>query len=238
MFGGGYLTFVDSDDWIDEDHLASMVTYISSYDWVMVGMRYVNNDNEEQETKTVPIKTIAKGSKDLDEICPTLPQFCWVTNKLYNSALIQRNKLSFMEESHIHEDRIFNLNYLQFINSLVMLPSATYNYLVNPLSLSHKKYCNPEMFIFSSEKMNCVLQKKILGERMSEYTAKFMCRFYIHTFGCCIIYPRRQISFKERYNVIKRLFNSLSKLKLAKCYRNKLIKWMLSDLWYYAKRLI
>lgn len=235
---GGYLTFVDSDDWVEENHVTTMAAYISDYDWVMLGMKYINSDNSVQDVKNVSATITVSGYNELDSVCPKLPQFCWVTNKLYKSDLIRLHKLTFMEESHIHEDRIFNLNYLQYINSLVMLPEVTYNYLVNPSSLSHKKYCNPEMFIFSAERMNLILQKKTLGKIMSEYVAKFMCRFYIHTFGCCIIYPRNQISFTHRHNVMKHLLKSLLKSELVKGYHGKLMKWMLCDLWYYVRRIV
>lgn len=235
---GRYLTFIDSDDWIDNTHLNTLIKDTISFDWIMVGMKFVDIHENIKEIREVKENVLAKSNDRIDSICNKLPQFCWVTNKLYKSSLIKKHNLSFIERSHIHEDRIFNLNYLQYVNSLIMFSGATYNYYVeNSTSLTHS-YVYPNMFLISAEEFDKILRNKRLGYNMSIYTARFCIRFYIHAIGLCIVSPFTKLSLLKRSSLFMVTFKSLFSSYAIHQYKLRVVKWGMKDFYVYARKFL
>lgn len=237
MIRGGYLTFVDSDDWIAPAHLQNFMSKADGYDWVMQGMKYIDEKGQVQQVRGVSKEISAVSTLEMDKITTSLPQFCWITNKLYKSSLVKGHCLRFLKESHIHEDRIFNLEYMQYASSMVMLSTSTYNYAYNPNSLTRHKYVNPYMFLYTANAFDHILGKHKLGLTTRTYTASFCFRFYIHTIGCCLIYPLGVFPLKKRvvlfYKTLKTLFVSATLHE----FKFKIPKWLIYDILYFIRRL-
>lgn len=234
---GGYLTFVDSDDWIDDRHIQNFLDNVDGYDWVMVGMKFVDAYGCIKEVRGVE-KTISVHSfVEADFVCGVLPQFCWVTNKLYKTSIVKETNLSFMTESHIHEDRIFNLNYLQYVQSLSMFPESTYNYVENPNSLTHS-YVSPNMFLPTADEFDRILRNRVLGINMSIYTGKFCIRFYILALGLCLVSPLSKLSLLQRWLLFGRAMKSMLLSYTVRRYKLKAVGWMLAELGAYAKKFL
>ena len=235
---GKHLMFVDSDDWIDNIHLDTLMKGTISFDWIMIGMKFVDIYENIKDVREIEENILAKGYEKIDSICNKLPQFCWVTNKLYKSSLIREHGLSFIEKSHLHEDRIFNLHYLQYVNSLIMFSGATYNYHVeNSASLTHSYVC-PDMFLITAEEFDNILRCGKLGNNMSSYTVRFCIRFYIHTIGLCIVSPIIKLSLLKRTSLLASTLKSLLSSYAIHQYKLRVVKWGIEDFYIYTRKIL
>jgi glycosyltransferase involved in cell wall biosynthesis len=235
---GKYLTFIDSDDWIETVHLELLINHMETRDWVMVWIKNVT-DGKIRELKGIPKIYNADTVQAVDEICSCIPQFGYVTNKLYRSSLIRENRILFAEDTHIHEDRIFNITYVQYVKSFIMLPNVSYNYMDdNGDSITHIKYNPPHLYVKTAERMNSLILNANLGTRMQKGVARVMFNHYVHALGCCMIYPPSKMSLSDRSNSVKKIYHSMKRSVIPQRFRMKSITWLFQDLLYYTKRLV
>lgn len=129
---GEYVTFVDADDYLEQDdaYEKMMAFYKENFDLVMCGttqskkiekdMFFIKNDN----LNYLFDKNYYRG---------------FVANKIYKSIIIQKNNILFDEEIAILEDLLFNYQYMLNCNKTVYLKEKLYHYSINVDSALHKK---------------------------------------------------------------------------------------------------
>lgn len=134
---GDYVTFMDSDDFIDSDLLERVNASLreNRADCVIFGIReeYFNKNNELSkvyELKYGEEKRISSQNEVRRELIrleeKTFLGYAW--NKFYKSDIISENNLSF-EKVTLIEDIIFNLRFFESISSLNVLNIAPYHYM-------------------------------------------------------------------------------------------------------------
>lgn len=142
---GKYVTFVDSDDWIDKDYILNMVNIIidKNCDLVICNNKEVYITKE--EIKYIDRKLDFKGKINIcEKLEPNLfinglVHPCW--GKLYRMDLIKNNNLNFTNIK-LSEDTVFNLQYLKLCKLIYMLEDSLYFYAHydNHCSITSKAY--------------------------------------------------------------------------------------------------
>lgn len=146
---GDYVTFLDSDDFLDKDFIEALVEAIkntgtdvckSGFKRVDINgnlfheIKYEDEIFEESEAKTQFLPRLIGSSpekKDSIEmaVCATL----------YNANVIRMYGLKFPSERKlISEDLVFNIDYMQYANGACTISKLGYNYRFNTNSLSTK----------------------------------------------------------------------------------------------------
>lgn len=134
---GDYVTFTDSDDYIDSDMLESVVASLNenAADSVIFGVKeeYFNKDNvlsKTYELKYGEEKRISSADDLRHELIKleekTFLGYVW--NKFYKVDIIKKNNLSF-EKVTLIEDIIFNLRFFENAASLNILNTTPYHYM-------------------------------------------------------------------------------------------------------------
>ena len=143
---GEYLTFVDSDDWIDKEMLYDMYKYANntSVDIVMCTYirefrnhskikrldidceykQYVGTELENLHRKLVgPIKQEIGNPEYLDAL--SIP-----VAKLYKVDLLKKNNLKFIDINIIGtgEDSLFNIHVFKYVNNCILINKDYYHY--------------------------------------------------------------------------------------------------------------
>lgn len=131
---GKYISFIDSDDWIDLDFCEKLYSSAEKYsaDIAVGGIiracrfkrKYFLRFEEE------------KVSLDLQEkfdICD-VPERCYVWNKIYRLDKLRETNLRFLE-GRVFEDIIFTPRVLYSLGKLVTVPNVYYYYWENPNSI-------------------------------------------------------------------------------------------------------
>lgn len=154
---GDYIYFIDSDDWIELNMLATLVHELEQEqaDFVMCGFKkcaegrqpVIDHHTEQKQTfrgkeiiKQLFLPMVAQKSEVKEDY--TINMCVW-TN-LYKRDIIEKYCIRFLSErTYLSEDICFNLEYLLHTHCAVLLPDTLYCYRYNPNSLT-SRYKGPE----------------------------------------------------------------------------------------------
>lgn len=131
---GEYLTFVDSDDWIDLDLYTELMKSIeeSNADVAICGIKneYTNWISSEYRynykhgnciDSNMAIKLLSNYGKNNYRISPV------VWNKIYKASVVKNNNLNFLKNSY-WEDDIFSFQVFLYAKNVTIVPSVNYHY--------------------------------------------------------------------------------------------------------------
>ena len=228
---GEYVIFLDSDDWIDTNHIAKLIEAAKDNDADLVIHGYRKCTDEGNVIEQTPlIKTgvfenvindilmpmIAADDKNpIDEIFPVGACF-----KMFRLSVIRDNNIEFISEKKcISEDVIFNMDCIPLYKRAVVIDDYGYNYRTNPNSISqaYDPKRTGRMFVFYHEmydRLECDIRFTSCKEhRLSRcYIAK--CRVGIR------LIAKSNLSFKMKL------------LEIRKILSNEYTKKALKDLHY------
>ena len=160
MCSGEYVSFIDSDDFIDLDLFKSCEKYINKYDVDMIdwGINFVNNEGEDIriEMHSLPKNKLLSRKLIEEEILPQLIHLippkdtylgAWVTNKLFKREILNTYNIRFDCDIKLWEDGVFTIEYLKYCNNIVLLDKAYYFYRDTPHSLSTRYDANLHKYV-------------------------------------------------------------------------------------------
>ncbi len=155
---GDYVTFVDSDDWIDETHIENLYNALKLNDADVALGRHtrVTSDGVMVKKDFSLAEGLYKG-KDVFErillplIGPKPEDFrdvqisSSVAMNLYKMSIIRENQISFVSERLVvAEDTFFNIDFLFYANTAVCIEEYGYFYFQNANSICESY--NPKRF--------------------------------------------------------------------------------------------
>lgn len=128
---GAWISFIDSDDWIEKDAYFEIINSIQdkSVDLVIWGIKLVYKNFIKE--LIVPKQGFFNKKEDINELlirCDITDLLEGSCNKLYSSKLINELKLKYDTNISYLEDMYFNLKYLQKTKSIIGLANSYYNY--------------------------------------------------------------------------------------------------------------
>lgn len=139
---GEWITFVDSDDWLDSDFLAAF-QLDDDAEMSVTGLRYIRcPERVEMKTWNFEEKSIFL-SKDFEDIAKNnLLEYGTVCCKVYKKQVLDEYNIRFDKNISYHEDHLLLLQYLQHIDKVSMHRAVGYNYRItySGQSLSSKMH--------------------------------------------------------------------------------------------------
>lgn len=136
---GAYICFVDSDDYVDTDYVAVMMTAIekSGADIVIQGLKQI------KDNLILSTETFEEGVFDVSNLSEIqfdkIFYYCGPYCKLFKASVIRKQGISFPSDIEYGEDAVFYHTYLANCKVIHMLPDMSYNYrIANPGALSTK----------------------------------------------------------------------------------------------------
>lgn len=128
---GKYLTFVDSDDWLETDMYEKMFNAIveSNADIAVCDYNLIYNDRIDKKYSNLIDETInIKPSKYFLKYCccPKPNNYIWT--RLYKTDIVKNSCVRF-ENYKLGDDTLFNFKLLPYIKRAVNISSSLYNYL-------------------------------------------------------------------------------------------------------------
>lgn len=128
---GEYVTFIDSDDYIDDDYLATLICHAEGYDVVQNGFRRVNNQGNVLR-EVMPHPTYRLNS-------------AW--SRLYRRSFLTENNLAF-EVGQYYEDVLFSAKMWLSHPHIITIDYCGYNYRVNSSSITSKRHDTRYVFSY------------------------------------------------------------------------------------------
>jgi glycosyltransferase involved in cell wall biosynthesis len=178
---GAYISFIDSDDWIDERMIRILVNAMEQYDADMVGCAF------HQDTEDTRISRVSRTNRFIccdgyeqiviKVLCPTLGSDAvkkntdgkemTVCTNIYKKNILDNYQIAFVSERELlSEDLFFNISYMVHCNRVVYIPDMLYFYRYNPTSLSKKYRPNKvELLIKMTDTTLALLQQEGIQNR-------------------------------------------------------------------------
>ena len=130
---GEWVCFIDSDDLISANYLASLANKISS-DIEQIQISEINIWG--CEDKTIYVERFVEN--EVLKYVLKHPYMVYVWGKLYRTKILKEWGIEFNHELVIGEDFLFNIQYSKFVNKLSFTDSGAYFYRAQQSSLSRK----------------------------------------------------------------------------------------------------
>lgn len=132
---GEYISFVDADDYVDNDFYTVLMQHIGDLDCVQIGYKRVS----------------AQGKVLLEKLPKHFHQFTSPCMRLYRRELFEKYDLEF-PTGMIYEDVVFSLDFWATRPSYKMLSYTGYNYLANAYSTTATRNLVAKELLFSTLK--------------------------------------------------------------------------------------
>ena len=158
---GGWITFIDCDDWITPDYLKDFASQN-----LEPSTLYIIQADKVENGKIKPWPYlykvgICKLKAGNERIIDKLLVYGTPWGKFFNSAVVKENKILFDEQISNHEDTLFYFEYIRRIKNIRILSSRYYYRIESTGSLS-KNMAKYQDFLYSSsritDELNCLIQ--------------------------------------------------------------------------------
>lgn len=135
---GEYISFIDSDDWIDPDMIATLYRLIQTHHADLSTCGYIIEDENGSVIYNIKEKAIYTLNK-WDAIYSLFHDKYYkykgnLCDKLYNKSIIERQQLKFNEKIYYNEDRLFIFQYMNFCESIAYTTLPYYHYIMRSTS--------------------------------------------------------------------------------------------------------
>lgn len=150
---GEYISFVDADDYIDNDFYTYMLQNISNLDCVQIGYRRVTKE----------------GKILIEKLPKHFYQFTSPCMRLYRREVFSKHNLYF-PQGMIYEDVIFSLDFWATKPTYKMLSYTGYNYLANTQSTTAIRNLVAKELLFATLKEKRQQSKSIFHRLLILYT--------------------------------------------------------------------
>lgn len=208
---GRFTCFIDSDDWVDKDYLATLLeTMVTAEAQLSLCGIFGHADSHEAPivwTAPAQILDVSGGRADgLLKLNQSL-LFYGPTNKMYERQIIADRKIHFDTALTFGEDLAFNFQYLDFVARIAVSERPLYHYReANPESLSKKYYADKfeiDMRLF--EVIYAFFEKKGL---LTGAARRWLWTRYFWSLHDCLFlinHPQCNLGLRQKYNRVREI---------------------------------
>ena len=209
---GNYLTFVDSDDYIELNLLETVYKILvnKKIDYLKYSCKeeYVNDKEQIVYSKICQIKNsfFDRKIEIQNQIInmERIPLFGYLWNSFYKTDIIKENRILFDEKCTVNEDFVFNIKYISYIKNLYCIDFLGYHYMKRKNnSLSTKK--QDDYYVLHIMKINLLLELCNKFNNLTQENKEIIYWMYVRYIYSAI---ERNINNKE---YLKFLFNEIKK---------------------------
>lgn len=238
-----YVTFLDSDDYLEKDAVEKINNYINGSDIlvfpcnIVYKNKIIKNEFYDKEEKNIDkrefiLQSIEKG---FTKFYPKVLPVCVTFSKVYRKEFLIKNNIIFNTELKMFEDLIFNIYAFEKANQIDYIDYIFYNQISNNSSISNKtdysdyEKCFNEIKKFIGEDKiynNALDLRKVIS--FNYYINKYSKK-YILKLRNKYIYELNNINYNN-LNLYQKIFIFLIKHKLIYCAKIlDMIKWSIKN---------
>ena len=189
---GKYLCFVDSDDYVKENYVSSLIFSMNDHKLSVCNYKLFNGCIEEKNNRI--FKNGTKRSVEIMEKILDGKSFDgYVWNKMFSKSIINKNNIKFDSELSIWEDMIFVIDYLNYIDEVTFSQNEEYIYRINNESLSKGEKNKNRILVEEYKALKMIKEKNknlTLNYYANNLTYSILLKLYIN----------KKITKKEYFN--------------------------------------
>jgi len=166
--GGEYISFVDSDDWVDKDFLEKLYNSAKNNNCETAVSNIIREHKHRRKSRlNLKEQKVYESLSEKFQICD-IPNCCYACGKLYKAELVKSRPFA---EGVFFEDVMWLPEVIKNTNGLVTVPEVCYHYVVNNNSIVKKASRKKQKDLYSARKYlqkffksnGLVLSKKYLN---------------------------------------------------------------------------
>lgn len=207
-----WVTFIDSDDYVDEHYLENFLKYneTNPYTQVIQGYHCMGYEGEDKQTlykgTTYSFQKVNVGirPKYIEENNILHNQAVWC--KIFSMEIIRKYNIRFDEHLYCGEDGVFWHHYLCHVNKIVFIPERGYTYFC-PLKFDsvsrgrHPQTVDTWLAIaINYKQISAILPQHLC---MSQEYASYIKMFYWHNYFRALLKPKELTA--KQIETIKKL---------------------------------
>lgn len=131
---GEYISFIDSDDWVENDYLSTMMQRAEreKVDLVVCGLTQEFKDKNSRNYIPRQSLTFELTSHHVEHFVMLNEQHLLYgpVVKLYKNEIIQQHQILFDPQVSYGEDLLFNYQYLQYVRTIACIDRSLYHYRI------------------------------------------------------------------------------------------------------------
>ena len=208
---GEFVTFIDSDDWVDEDYLEKLIESQekNGSDLVVCNMKFVSETDEKVLINDKPLTCKIYNQNEIKSI--VYKELC-LGNKFNNACrqLIRKDLFDLKKintEISMGEDLELNLSFYDNVIKLSTIDYSGYNYRYNPNGISKSQSDTRIKNNFKDETNVYYDLVKFIEQNnncLKEYSyARFIMQFNTYLMNLSLL---SKISFFDFYSIVKKEF--------------------------------
>lgn len=186
---GGYILFVDSDDYVAENYFAHIFDALAQEtpDLLLFGYRSFGGASAEWNTGTFSENTELKIA---GQISTALRQYLFSSlwSKVFRRRIIEENGLHFDESLAIGEDQAFIFDYAMHIRSIASIPDTLYHVDVSgedSLSRKRRDYLTEQLIEVNRRMADALRGSGHSPQARKIYEAALAWVVYRSAYSCC-----------------------------------------------------
>jgi len=201
---GRYISFVDADDWVEQNFLSEMYNKIKQYDvdYVTCGYNRVY-ENLKKVINNNASEKVFSSNEYIVKILNVQNGYGFIHMKLINKEAI--GNLRFNTNILVGEDALFNVQLCKRINRFLVYNKSLYNYYLNLNSIVRNydiNYCNKYL-----KSMN-VMNNYIRNNYSDEFIIQNLYNYIVyHILLICVNYCYHPENEKRGVNLLKETCN-------------------------------
>lgn len=141
---GKYISFVDSDDYVDENYINILQDKIQQTSADIISFNFKKISGKKSNCIYNGLKTnLLYNEKDILFLLKStakIPFLTFVSLRIIKTEIIKKNHIFFDEQINFGEDTLFNLRCYFHAKSLFNISNCLYNYVANPNSITSSKH--------------------------------------------------------------------------------------------------
>lgn len=175
---GEYLTFLDSDDWLNNDYIETLHAAVQNNDVVVSGYKRYSNNYE------FLYDSIPENEKW------SMFRYSATAGKMYSAEFINKNQLRY-KKFNLAEDAYFCINAYALTDKVCVLPYAGYCYYENLSSITNsKKYDENDSLVPVLKELDNVIPQN------SNIDKELLAYYYIKALAFDVLLHKDYVDFK------------------------------------------
>ncbi len=175
---GEYITFIDSDDYVEKTYIENVKKLIqNNTDLAFFNSYYIVNGKKnlmKPWLTNVPVSKNIEYAIELLLSCKSNEPW----DKLFKTSIIKNYNICFPNKVSLGEDLIFTLDYLKYIDSFSLTDEVIYDHVENPNGLGNPNLSNKVILdniaLFNS------IEAFIIDKRLTERSVLCGCKMILH----------------------------------------------------------
>lgn len=230
---GEWITFIDSDDWVEPNYLSNFrLDESNNIDLIIQGLEYYDHrDGHFFNPWSFKDCVLEKQNFLIGFAENRLMEVGFPYGKAYQNRLLMSSKLRFDSRISFHEDHIFVLDYYQLCHKIRLVDATDYKYRCyhTGTSLSSKRHPWAKMNLAGDEMLRRINDMEGIFYKSGSSTAKCILTF---AYQCKMTAAEGMVLSDEHFKDKSTLFSQvITKKDIVSCYfpdglRSKITKWI------------